>query len=269
LPLLAGGMCSFVSSPGTPHSRQSPPTLVRGNISTESSRRKPSGAAAIPSSVNARVRASSNCDTTAATIRHLLEAPCPPGVASERMFVDYYGGVAGRLPCVAIQWHRWASERDANAHACLPHKRCKPVGKPRIGPRRSHLADSLLTSELGDSDTNLRTRRSTARHDATGSDSGGPENIGPVIGQGQKMSRNCEPAFTAAFASNFRCARASLRQIPATGHGPCRFLAGARFRGRGRRGQQRAAGPNRPLLTDASPRRNAALRHGVLVVEMI
>ena len=56
----------------------------------------------------------------------------------------------------------------------------------RRGARAAE-SDSLLTSELWDSGTNLRTRKSPARHDATGSDSVGPENIGPLIGPAVRL----------------------------------------------------------------------------------
>jgi hypothetical protein len=56
---------------------------------------------------------------------------------------------------------------------------------------RAAESDSLLTSDERDSGTNRRTRKSSARHDSTGADSGGPENIGPVLGPGPKMSRTC------------------------------------------------------------------------------
>jgi len=52
----------------------------------------------------------------------------------------------------------------------------------RRGARAAE-SDSLLTSESRDSGTNRRTRKSPARHDSTGADSDGPENIDQDIDQ--------------------------------------------------------------------------------------
>src|SRR5664280_702626 len=55
---------------------------------------------------------------------------------------------------------------------------------------RSAESDSPPTSGLGDSGTDPRTRKSPARHDGTGSNSVGPENMGPVIGPDLRDTRS-------------------------------------------------------------------------------
>jgi hypothetical protein len=65
------------------------------------------------------------------------------------------------------------------------------------GPRRGTRAaksNSLPTSDLGDSGANRWTAKPPAGHDAMGSDSGGPEDRGPVVGRVPRQTPRGHPA---------------------------------------------------------------------------